>query len=585
MNHPTVQPITALVLISSSSPGYDDAVELVLPYLDHLGLPYALVDLAREPLPADVARHALIVIAHRRLDPNGARLGSEGQAALTGAVESGTGLVSFDPALPGSGELEGTARWALWPAEAGTVKFTSEGHYITSARPPGDELPLVGTLRVPPLPPEGVTLLEAGGSPLLTVSTVGHGRVVRWATCAWMRSTVLGPLAGLDGALWRSLVWAARKPFVLRSLAPIVAMRVDDVAGRGDLWDKSPLYWVRTANEHGFKPWLGLFLYNLTERAVNQLRDLVGRGQATAFPHAFGRPPRADPTLSYAEDALPLRADRDDEYIYFDHHHGRPWSDVEAARGLAAVEAWYSTHGPLPISRYAVAHWYEMGRNVMTHLYDRWGADLIGKVNDVDTPLRDETPWLRSGPFRRFEEPGTCAFSPAQRGDRPVYYADFANFNGRQFFNCVTEIRDDAGYEWAPSNDVTTTVGRGVRQIARALDSMALAVLFTHETDYLYKIHPETWDEVLRQIVAGIRHWNPILMTLDDAVRTVRATRTSRLASCQFDPNARTVIATFAGSADVPTHFRVFVEVDKEIGQVRMAVPAFEEQTAVTVRL
>ena len=53
-------------------------------------------------------------------------------------------------------------------------------------------------------------------------------------------------------------------------------------------------------------------------------------------------------------------------------------------------------------------------------------------------------------------------------------------FDG-QFFNCVTEIRDDAGYEWYPSNDVACTIDRGTRQTKRALDSMALATLFTHD--------------------------------------------------------------------------------------------------------
>jgi len=91
--------------------------------------------------------------------------------------------------------------------------------------------------------------------------------------------------------LWRSLVWAARKPFALRGLPPLVTMRVDEVAGQGVLWQQSPLYWVHLANRHGFKPWLGLFIYNLTEPAVNELRDLIQRDQATAFPHAFGRAP------------------------------------------------------------------------------------------------------------------------------------------------------------------------------------------------------------------------------------------------------------------------------------------------------
>ena len=92
----------------------------------------------------------------------------------------------------------------------------------------------------------------------------------------------------------------------------------------------------------GFKPWLGLFIYNLIASTVDQLRKLMLDKDATAFPHAFGRPNRTDQQVDYYfEDGLPLRSDTYDEFIYFDHQHGVPWSDIEAERGLDAVEAWY----------------------------------------------------------------------------------------------------------------------------------------------------------------------------------------------------------------------------------------------------
>ncbi|HWQ11388.1 MAG TPA: hypothetical protein VNL77_01240, partial [Roseiflexaceae bacterium] len=330
--------------------------------------------------------------------------------------------------------------------------------------------------------------------------------------------------------------------------------------------------------------WLGLFLYNLTPQAVAEARELVARGDATAFPHAFGRPPRGeDGPWHYAPDAFRLRGGSYDEFIYFDHQRGRPWDDAEAAAGLAAVDAWYAAHGPLPISSYAVAHWYELGSNVVPHIVDRWGVEFVGTIQDVDTPLRDETPWLRLGPFRRYEQPGSSLFDPALRGNRPVYYADFVTFSGRQLFNCVTEIRDDAGYEWAPDADISATVGRGVRQLRRALDSMALAVLFTHESDFIHHIPPAVWDEELARIADGIRSYRPRYMTLDEAVRHVRAVRTGPLAACGVDRATGRITATLAGRADVPTHLRIFTAADEALDGVLADVPAFEGQ--ITVQL
>ncbi len=75
---------------------------------------------------------------------------------------------------------------------------------------------------------------------------IGAGQLLSWASTDWMDTRVLGPLAGLDDLFWRGLVWAARKPFCLRGLPPLVTMRVDDVAGTGGHWQQTPLYWART---------------------------------------------------------------------------------------------------------------------------------------------------------------------------------------------------------------------------------------------------------------------------------------------------------------------------------------------------
>jgi hypothetical protein len=426
----------------------------------------------------------------------------------------------------------------------------------------------------------------------------------------WMDTHHLGPLGGLDDVLWRSLVWAARKPFALRGLPPLVTMRVDDVAGTGHLWGQSPLGWVHTANRYGFKPWLGLFPFNLTEAAIQELRTLLLAGQATAFPHAFGRPPRGmnpmpatlkpvdvsdgtsridpalpsqpldlssgqgNPTPYYEPSGFPLRATTYDEFIYYDHEHGHPWADEEATRGLSAVDTWYAAHAPLPMSSYAIAHWGEMGSNTVAHIRDRWGCEFIATYHGVDAPL-DGASWLVAGPFRKHETPGSALFNRAERGDRPMYYADFINFADREFFLCCTEVRDETGYEWAPDGDVEKSARRGIRQLTRALDSFALPVLFTHETDYIYKISPQAWEAQLDRITRAIASYHPIYTTIDEGVRTVRATRTSRLASAAFDPAERQVTTHFSGRADTLTYFHLFTG-EQELASRLVEVPPFE---------
>jgi hypothetical protein len=570
--------LKALVIIDSKSPSSPAGRELVMPYVEHLGIPHDLVDAGAPASGLDMRRYPVIILAQPLTCGQDAAAKAAFLAELASAVKSGSGLVSFDPSLslrPAQGEP------AAPETVAEALTFDDDRHFITQRHALGASITLRSPLRLaPPGRQEGRTLVSAGGAPLVAVSELGSGKVVQWASLEWMRSSVLGPLSGMDDVFWRSIAWAARKPFVMRGLPPIVTMRVDDVAGTGTLWGKDPLYWVGVSRRHGFKPWLGLFIYNLTPRTVAELRTYLERGEATAFPHAFGRPPReAGSAFWYNPKSLPLRSDTYDEFIYFDHNRGRPWPDEEAEAGLRAVDAWYADNPGLPISAYVVPHWYELGSNTLEHISRKWGCDLACFTKDVDLPYTALSPWIPGGPFRLHEGRGPSNLP------LPTYYADFTTAKSCTFFNCLTEIRDDAGYEWAPDPDVEASIGRGVRQLRRALDSMALASLFTHETDFIYKIEPEAWEREIAGIADGIKGYNPRYMTCDEGIRIVRATKTSTLDSAAFDPDQGTIRVEFRGAADAATGMYVFTGEGPGIDMRLIDVPAFAGGTTIAVEL
>lgn len=586
-----------LLLLNSGNPESLKTRQYLIPYLDHFGIPYDTLDIAGNKPPNYLHRYSLIILAHRNLSQGQAGFG-KWKDELAVAARKGTGILSFDPEFFANNSGE------LLTVNADTLVFTSGNHYITAYHQHDNRLRLFGNLQfVVPESVSGDVLISANGAPFLWTGEPATGRIVNMASDEWMKTQILGPLGGLDDCLWRSMVWAARKPFVMRGLPPIVTMRVDDVAGRGELWDRSPLYWIETCSHYGFKPWLGLFIYNLNPEAISELRGYLMSGQATASPHAFGRPPRTrknTPDLRgytgegehdfyagfyYNPLALPLRETEYDEFIYFDHQHFRPWSDDEARKGLDAVDRWYAQNQPLPKSDYFIAHWYEMGSNVIRHVSEKWGMEFIAQNKAIDRPWHDTVPWVIQGPFRLHEQPGTSTNNPARelRGINPVYYADFTDINGHRFFNCYTEIRDDAGYEWAPDNDVEATAGRGIRQLTRALNSMALAVLFTHETDYIYLIRPENWEKELQLIVEGIQSYDPIYLTSDEALKIVRATRTSRIHDIGHSTDKRTITISFTGKTDVPTFCWLFNEKQSEITRELIEIPAFKQDTVVTI--
>jgi hypothetical protein len=552
----------AVVLVNSSSAKYLDFQHYIQPYLDNFGVPYTVCDIATNGVGADLGRYALIVIGHSQLDTNGVALGSTGQDNISLAVSNGTGLVSFDGALATAG---GAARYsfvqdifgfAYGTAGAGAsvtlppTEPQSRMHYITALHATNDTVSLRSSMTLPGLTaPSNVTAVaRSGARPLLAVAAHGQGRAAQWTSYDWVSVAVLGPMDGLDDLVWRSLVWAARKPFVMRGLPNFLTLRVDDAYG--------PFGWAHIASEMGFKPWIGLFLSSISESSAADLRGLVTNGLATTSIHSF-----AGSTM-----------------FYFDHQNQTSYSDSVQSNNFNIGTQWHASHG-IPISKVVIAHYSEIGPNAYAGL-QAWGVEFMGVcfppgygwfANPPSGP-----PWLIAGPYRLFETPrsGTSNLYP-------MYYADFYSIPGHpefdgQFFSCFTEIRDDAGCgEWCPSDtDVLGSIGRGTRQVKRAFDSLILGALYTHEW-YVSPISSNNWRVMLQGITNNLAAYKPICVTYDHACQYLRATRTSRLTGGDYDPLSGRVTITMSGSTDLDLQVSVFVGQDDSITSTAATVPAF----------
>jgi hypothetical protein len=195
-----------------------------------------------------------------------------------------------------------------------------------------------------------------------------------------------------------------------------------------------------------------------------------------------------------------------------------------------------------------------------------------------------------AGPYRRYETPG------AGQSTLPLFYADNLTIPGHpelngKFFNVCTEIRDlgNSCAEWCPNNDVATTITRGTSTLKRALDSLTLATLFTHE----WYIHPTTccgstaitsnnWRAILQGITNNLAAYKPIFVTLDYGNQYIRATRTSRISSSEFDGSSGQVKVLVSGKADLETSFQVYQGIDQSISNLTVAIPAFTNSIGIS---
>jgi len=558
----------AVVLVNSTSARYLDFQHYIQPYLDNFGIPYTLCDIATNGVSTNLGRYALIVIGHSQFDTNNVFLDSAAQASLLLAVSNGTGLVSFDGDLSAAG---GAPRYQFaqsifgfgygTPVSGASVTLPateplSQMHYITALHPPGDAITLRSSMSMASLTVASNVTVPAlsGGQPLLAVAGYGQGLAVQWTSYDWVSTSVLGAVDGLDDLVWRSLTWAARKPFVMRGLPNLLTLRMDDVSG--------PFWWVHVANEMGFKPWLGLFLSAVAEADTADLRNLVTNGNATTSIHSLD--------CCYT-------------FFYYDHSSSAPWPDNVMSNFFYTGTQWHASHG-IPISKVVIAHYSEIGPNAYAGL-KAWGVEFMGICFLPGSYWYQAPPWLIAGPYHLYETPrdGTSNLYP-------MVYADFYSVPGHpefdgQFFSCYTELRDDAPCgEWCPNNDdVPGSIARGTRQAKRAFDSLVHAALYTHEWELIpipqssnqTLMTTNNWRAILQGITNNLAAYNPICVTYDYACQYMRATRTSRLVAADYDPASGRVTATLSGSTDLDIQVSVFVGQDNSITASSATVPVF----------
>lgn len=603
---------TAYLLVNSTTNSEVAATKLV-PYLEHYGVNFKTIDIAKEGLPS-TGSPALVIIGHAEIASED--MAAQVEAYLEKCQMEGIGILSFDPCMP-KGLVSNAGSEIEKDTEVGVLTFSDATHYITGYREPGETKELFGFMALPKLSvEEGRAIITGNNHPLLVVNDQEKGRVAQWTSQDWMYYSILGPLGGLDDCLWKSIVWAARKPFVMQAMPPIATMRVDDVMGTGrQQWDVRPFEWVRIANKYGFKPWMGLFIYNISPEGLEELHELLPAGMATGTPHAFGRPPRIESTIPYIvktrnpyyrnqmaathfvpdywyPEAIPFLSEYYDEFIYFDHNNQKPWPADVSQKILKAVDDWYADTG-IPMGEYVVPHWGEITGDMMPHIHDNWNISLVG-VREVDVSWGQQTPEynlkegkqpVRTYPFRQQEEPIIGKKKEGAMTSRASYNAGFRELGGRTFFDFSSVVNDITGYEWQPDNDVEATADRGIKVLSRGLEGKYMAVLFTHETDYIYDVKPENWDEILKKVSEGIARYEPMYLTTDDGLKIQRSFYTSEISGSSYSPKTGELQLKMSGRTDVKTNVFVYTDNGDTVHEALVEIPVFEAEATKTLNI
>ncbi|WP_315910907.1 DUF4082 domain-containing protein [Xylanibacillus composti] len=567
--------LRTLIIVNRLSERYREFEAFILPYLKVFGVPMRIMDRSDRHLAQSILAHPLIIIGHEDIQAQGGDSWStKEEDAFREALQAGCGIVNFDPA---SMETFGIGSRLAGCEIVSKLKFSTTRHYITLLHEEDIKLKShaeENLLRLPVVAPDSqaVKLLEGEQQPLLMAKNDGCGRIVQWTSYQWIAESILGTIAGMDDLMWRSLVWAARKPFVMREIPPFATLRVDDCVGQCGHYKNDPFGWVDIANKYGFKPWLGFFYETITDAAVDKMKQLTRGGMASVQFHGM--------------------------YLF-----GTVYKPIETGAEIIRriMQAWMEEHQwKEPLSIYFIPHNYDISEDALTVIQE-FGVQVIGlpyQVNSGGGARDPNNKWLQSGPYRLLAT-GTDGIPwSGRKQSASIYYSDWLSTQDRRhgtIFNVLTEIRDVNGYEWfnyGDSNeqyeDIDAAIKRGIDIFKRCYESKIMGNLFTHENTwrgkFIANIPPDSWEKMLGGIAAYLSLYRPRFVLLDEAVQYIKALYTSAITEIYLQDKDMLKISV-AGECPVSTELAIYDERDGVILKEWATCPPFEREQQFSIPL
>jgi hypothetical protein len=573
-------------------------------YLEHLQIPYRVIDTATQTPPANLGLVQLIVTGH-----TGLSLSASWQQAILQAVQGGSGFVNFDadPAIGTNTHIQGifgATGSSIGPPgtvidiPSAVMPDGSSPHYIAAMQirfqdtPPGDmiysfhedanDVQQVATPTVLK-GAQGTVVALIGNSPLILATQTSGGRAVDFTTYDFMHPDRFGFMMGIDDLIWRSLVWAARKPFILRGYPRFYAPQMDDeVVGWGtrlqDLWN--PAYTGNVAADGTGGPW------KIT--AMAQLVNLQPGGQDRT--DAIG-----DENAGYLKIGFHTNTGISEGDLYWNPQSPDPLTDAQWQSNLASALQVIQGEGGAdtlpPLSKSMVPHFWNLSNNVGYDLWNSFGTRYITEIQQPGAYYNYGPPKLPSmrlwtHPFRIYELPPT-GVNPNE--EYTLYSADFLTVGSTaglppvKFFTFTTQLLGNNfpsfDARW-PNDSQAISVQESVNNFTeyawRFWSGMAPVQMYNHDGgSFEVSTEPER-QQAITQISSFLNSKSVRHVFMENLGAYMCARVTSVLSAAQASPTTLTL--NFSGNATdmdgnlVPTNLYIFYGDNEGIQQT---VPGF----------
>jgi hypothetical protein len=579
-------------------------------YLEHLQVPYEIIDVATTAPSSDLSRRHLIIAGHRGLN-----LSTAWHDAIVAAVNGGAGFVNLDwdsqvgsqshiqSIFGATGSSVGTPATNV-TVPSNVIPGGANAHYIAALQqryldtPPGD---LVYNFHedtnntVQSISPtifsgaSGTVIARAGSNPLIVAKAFGTGRAVHFGTMDYLKADRFGFLQGVDDLFWRSLVWAARKPFVVRGYPRFWAVQIDDTEpGWGvrvrDMYN-AQLTGNVTQNGTG-GPWkvTGYAFTNFLPPGSAERNSVIAdinAGLLQVAPHAFSEADFGD--------------------MYWNTTAGQ-LTDGQWLDRLNGIVAWRDGIGgpdKIPfLSASLVGHFWDLSNNIGHDLWNTLGTRFITSIqkpgfqNPFPAAPVGGAERLHARPFWLYEQPP----KNTPNEDQPFFFADdypIASRSGlpsKTFFLFATQLqginepRWDLTWPLSGQWTVAQSGDRFKRHTWRFWSSLAPMQIFTHDWNN-YALSTATERQTM---ISNLSQWlnnsNVRHIFMEDLGDYIYARTKSALTNAYVTENGITYVLT--GNATDPdgypiaTDLQVFLANGSEISQT---IAGFTGENIVTL--
>lgn len=567
---------------SSNKEEHRNLDEIAWSALNFFGMPYEVLDIAEHNLSLETLRiHSAMVIAQEHL---GMSLSKEETESIVNAIKEGVGFVCFDGDLhrymnPLKDAL------GLWTSEEPThmphlnteiVRIWDSSHYITATKDldfirfnkPVDVGNIVNVEKEHRIL---MVIANNSGCPALITETCGKGKVVLFALSAkvWLNE-YFGHGGGLDDVFWRSVVWAARKPFAMLAMPPFVTIRIDDCSGA------NKFDWVRILNKHRFIPHVSVFTDNIGEKGAAIIKSLYDAGLAEFSVHAFTWTNQA-----YWKPKSPRN-----------HNEGSEYTDDELRRFFDRLDELAKRWG-IQWSKVITAHFGEVGKNVIPFLKER-GITYLGIPYAFGVPygraalqlpearLRSLRPFNGQGGIidRHPDDPDLFIVSPSYSS---VPKSVLQALTAKGAMAPQGQIYDFLWETARTKVDVELAAWYASFGIKLCLDNLSFAVLVTHEQN-ISILNNDEWDQLLSRVDELTSKYEKVYASWSSIAEYARNLHNSRLIYANYDAATGEIRSQLEGKSSISLHLCVFREKGDHIERCAKDMPPYEGRTSVNFK-